>query len=49
MNRMNISYVSTPNNPPHTVRTPRVKELLLWKKLAEESTKKAQKEEKEDK
>ena len=41
--------IEAKDNPPHTVRTPRVKELLLWKKLAEESTKKAQKEEKEDK
>ena len=34
---------------PHTVRAPGMRELLRWKKLAEESAKKEQKEEKEDK
>ena len=41
--------IEAKDNIPHTVRAPRARELLLWKKIAEESTKKEQKGEKEDK
>ena len=41
--------VEAKDNIPHTVKAPKAKELLLWRKLIGKAARKGQEEEKEDK
>ena len=41
--------VEAKDNTPHAVRTPKARELQLWRRLVEKSAKKGQEGEKEDK
>ena len=41
--------IEAKDNPPNTVKTPKAKELLLWKKLTEGATKEVNKEDRENK